>query len=228
MKQLKRILALVLALVLVLGLAACNKGGGDSPNGGGGGGASPEDPNAALEKKLKGVEKVKLDHVYKVEYLSASLPSGENESHYIQGVQEAGGDIYISGSYSRQTPSQEYPGSYDYDWGVEVFRLKADGTLELLKTFTQESDYDEENSRSTESYVNSISIAPMTTEAGIIRRWSLPSAILQACRTTSPTNPIIPTKATQSEVRTDATTMVTLLNLFTLSPSWAAWSSPIE
>ena len=75
---------------------------------------------------------------------------------------------------------------------------------------------------------NSISIAPMTTEAGIIRRWSLPSAILQACGTTSPTNPIIPTKATQSEVRTDATTMVTLLNLFTLSPSWAAWSSPIE
>ncbi len=159
MKTVKRILALLLALVLALGLAACNKNGGDNPNGGGSS-AAPNDPNADLEKKLKGVEKVKLDHVYKVEYLSASLPNGENESHYIQGIQEAGGDIYISGSYNKQTPSAEYPGEYEYQWGVEVFRLKADGTLELLKTFTQQSEYDEANSRSTESYVNNISIAP--------------------------------------------------------------------
>ena len=159
MNNLKRILALLLVLVLAFSLAACNKSGGDKPNGGSGT-AAPDDPNADLEKKLKGVEKVKLDHVYKVEYVSAALPNGENESHYIQGVQEAGGDIYISGSYSKQTPSAEYPGEYDYQWGVEVFRLKADGTLELLKTFTQQSEYDEEHSRSTESYVNNVSIAP--------------------------------------------------------------------
>jgi len=75
---------------------------------------------------------------------------------------------------------------------------------------------------------NSISIAPMTMDAGIIRRWSLPSAMRHACGTTRPTNPMIPQNATQSDVSTDATIIVILLNLFTLSPSWAAWSSPME
>ena len=157
MKTAKRILALLLVLVLALSLAACNKGGGEDPTKNN----DPDDPNAALEKKLKGVEKVKLDHVYKVEYLSAQMPkNGDNESHYIQQVQEAGGAIYLTGSYNIQTPSQEYPDSYDYEWGVEIFRLNADGSLERLRTFTQESVYDEENSRSTESYVNNVYVAP--------------------------------------------------------------------
>ncbi len=74
----------------------------------------------------------------------------------------------------------------------------------------------------------SMSIAPRAMEAGIMSLWSDPRAILHACGTTSPTNPMIPTKATHTAVRTEATIIIHLLNLRTLSPSCFACSSPME
>ncbi len=57
------------------------------------------------------------------------------------------------------------------------------------------------------------SSAPMTMDAGKSRRWSPPSTILARCGTISPTNPMMPTKETQTAVKRDATSMETSLNL---------------
>lgn len=153
MKHLKRALALILALILALSLVGCSKGGSKEP---GGSTAAPDDPQSALEKKLKGVEKVKLDHVYKVEYVNADLEGINN----INSIREAGGSIYLTANFDREIPSQRFPGETEYVWGVELYRLSPEGQLEKLLTFTNQSEYDEENSRSTDSYVNNISIAP--------------------------------------------------------------------
>ena len=152
MNKLKRYLALLLALVLALSLLGCSKSNGPQGNQGGG--------EPSREDRLKDVEKVKLDHVYSVEYLNSAFSNSENENHYIQQVQEAGGRIYLSASFDRQIPSQQQPGETESEWGVEVYRLEDDGSLTKLLTFKQESEYDEENSRSTDRYVNNISIAP--------------------------------------------------------------------
>lgn len=157
MKHLKRSLALLLALVLTLSLiSGCSKkepGGDPTP---GSQTAEPEDPQKELEKKLKGLEKVKLDHVYSVEYLKTSI---EGDT-YIEDLKEANGAIYLTASFNRQIPSQQYPGETEYVWGTELYSMSADGALTKLLTFTNESEYDEENSRSVESYVNSINISP--------------------------------------------------------------------
>ncbi len=155
MKQLKRFLALLLALVLALSLLGCSKKENEDPTPGGQT-AAPEDAQKELEKKLKGVEKMKLDHVYSVEYLKTAL---EGDT-YIQNVMEVNGEIYLTVSFNRQIPSEQNPEETEYIWGIELYRMAKDGELTKLLTFTQESEYDEENSRSRESYVNSISIAP--------------------------------------------------------------------
>ena len=72
MNKLKRFAALFLALVLALGLLGCSKKGNEG-NDPGKQTEAPSDSQAELEKKLKGVEKVKLDHVYSVEYLKTAL-----------------------------------------------------------------------------------------------------------------------------------------------------------
>lgn len=59
---------------------------------------------------------------------------------------------------------------------------------------------------------NSIRQAPRTIDAGIMRRWSPPISMRHACGITSPTNPMTPTNATQTEVSMEATTMVSALN----------------
>lgn len=157
MKLLKRSLALLLALLLALSLLGCSKKGNEDPDPGNKTQtAEPEDPQKELEKKLKGVEKVKLEHVYSVEYLKTSF----DEDTYVQDVKEAAGDIYLTASFNRQVPSAQYPGETEYVWGLELYRMAPDGTLTKLLTFTQESEYDEENSCSRESYVNNINIAP--------------------------------------------------------------------
>ena len=153
MKHLKRILALIAALALVLSLLGCSKGGSGS---GDPGNTTPEDTQSAMEKKLKGVEKVKLDHVYKVEYLDVK-PDG---SSYINSIREAAGSIYLTSNFDREIPSQTNPGETEHVWGVELFRLDPSGKLEKLLSFQNESEYDEANSRSTESYVNNINVAP--------------------------------------------------------------------
>ena len=156
MNMLKRFLALLMALVLALSLLGCSKKEpGENPVPGSQT-SEPEDPQKELEKKLKGVEKVKLDHVYSVEYLKTTI---EGDA-YIQDVKEAAGSIYLTASFSRQIPSEQFPGETEYIWGVELYRMTEEGALTKLLTFTQESQYDEENSRSWESYVNNISIAP--------------------------------------------------------------------
>ena len=156
MNMLKRFLALLMALVLALSLLGCSKKEpGENPVPGSQT-SEPEDPQKELEKKLKGVEKVKLDHVYSVEYLKTSF-DGDT---YVQDVKEAAGDIYLTASFNRQVPSAQYPGEMEYVWGLELYRMAPDGALTKLLTFTQDSEYDEENSRSRESYVNSINIAP--------------------------------------------------------------------
>ncbi len=155
MKQLKRFAALLLALVLALGLLGCSKEGNREVEPGTQT-AEPEDPQKELEKKLKGVEKVKLDHVYSVEYLKTGLEEDTN----IDAMTEAAGKIYLIASFNREIPSQQYPGETEYIWGTELYRMAENGELTKLLTFTQESEYDEENSRSRESYVNNISIAP--------------------------------------------------------------------
>ena len=155
MNKLKRFAALLLALVLALGLLGCSK----KENGGNGPGTqtqAPADPQAELEKKLKGVEKAKLDHVYSVEYLKTVLEGDTN----VETVTEAAGKIYITASFSREVPIPEEPEATQYIWGTELYLMEETGELKKLLTFTQESEYDEENSRSRESYVNSISIAP--------------------------------------------------------------------
>ena len=73
---------------------------------------------------------------------------------------------------------------------------------------------------------NSIRHAPSTMDAGMIRRWSPPSIMRQAWGTMRPTNPMTPTNATHTEVRTEAITIIMALNLRTFIPSWRAWSSP--
>ena len=159
MNMLKRSLALLLALVLALSLLGCSKKKNEDPDPGNRSQtqtAEPEDPQKELEKKLKGVEKVKLDHVYSVEYLKTAFEG----DFYIQDVKEAAGAVYLTASFSREVPSDQFPGETEYIWGFELYRMAADGALTKLLTFTNESEYDEENSRSRESYVNNISIAP--------------------------------------------------------------------
>ena len=51
-------------------------------------------------------------------------------------------------------------------------------------------------------------------------------SIRHACGMTRPTNPMTPTNATQTEVRMEATTIISALNILTFSPSCLAWSSP--
>ncbi len=155
MNKLKRFAALFLALVLALGLLGCSKKGNEGNNPGKQTEA-PSDSQAELEKKLKGVEKVKLDHVYSVEYLKTALEGDVD----IQDMKEAAGAIYLTASFNREIPSEQNPGQTEYIWGIELFRMAEDGTLTKLLTFNQESEYDEENSRSWESYVNNINIAP--------------------------------------------------------------------
>ena len=171
MKQIKRILALALALILALGLMACTKGGGNDP---GTSSAAPDDPASALEKKLKGVEKVKLDHVYKAEYVNADLENINN----INSILEADGNLYLIANFDREIPSKENPEYTEYIWGLELYRLSPEGKLEKLLTFTNQSEYDEENSRSSESYVNNVSIAPDGTlwymQERYVNDWSDP------------------------------------------------------
>ena len=157
MKHLKRSLALLLALVLTLSLiSGCSKKEPGETPAPGSQTAEPEDPQKELEKKLKGLEKVKLDHVYSVEYLKTSIEGDTS----IQNVMEVNGEIYLTVSFNRQIPSEQNPEETEYIWGTELYRMAADGALTKLLTFTNESEYDEENSRSVESYVNRISIAP--------------------------------------------------------------------
>ena len=155
MNKLKRLTALLLILVLALGLLGCSKKEGGEPAPGTQT-SEPEDPQKELEKKLKGVEKMKLDHVYSVDYLKTAIEGDLN----IQNVKEAAGAVYLTASFSREIPSEQHPGETEYIWGTELYRMAADGSLTKLLTFTQESEYDEENSRSRESYVNNVSVAP--------------------------------------------------------------------
>ncbi len=152
--KMRRITAMLLALLLALSLWGCSKknsGSSETPAGPG-----QTDSQTDLEKKLKGVEKVKLDHVYSAEYLPVELDDGNT---YIQSMQEANGQVYFTASFDRQVPNAENPEIMDYYWGMEILQL--DGNeLKVVATFTQESNYDEENSQSTDSYVNSISVAP--------------------------------------------------------------------
>ena len=51
-------------------------------------------------------------------------------------------------------------------------------------------------------------------------------SIRHAWGMTNPTKPITPTNATHTEVRMEATTIISALNILTFSPNCLAWSSP--
>ena len=67
---------------------------------------------------------------------------------------------------------------------------------------------------------------PKHIDAGRTILWSLPRSILHRCGMTSPTNPMTPQNATQTDVSTEARISIHLLNLLTSRPICRAWSSP--
>lgn len=162
--SLKRLTALLLALLLCLSLCAC--GGKDtpaSPSESSSGGSSSGTPAASsaptekeLEKKLKGVSKVKLDHVYTMSYLDFTTP----ENSWIQNLSTANGIIYIAISYSRQRANEN--GGTDWEDGIQFWSLPADGSGEATLLFEKPntSEYNEQESWNRYSYIGNVTVAP--------------------------------------------------------------------
>lgn len=124
----KRGAALLMSLVMLCCLAACGgKDGGGSPTGT----PSGTDSGKAGASTIKGAEKVKLENVYSMEYLTTSLP----EDGSVTAVRSVGDKIYVSVYYSREVPAPE--GSNEdptTESGVALYQMDLDGANCTLKT----------------------------------------------------------------------------------------------
>jgi len=100
-KNLARILALLLCLVMLFSICACSKkgSGDDSGDEGQSSGGKPGDKDKnkdeGIKNDLKGVEKVRLEHVYKSTPVSVDL--GENEN--INRINYVDGKVYMVSNY---------------------------------------------------------------------------------------------------------------------------------
>lgn len=75
---------------------------------------------------------------------------------------------------------------------------------------------------------NSMNSPPLSALSTITALWSAPTVSLTACGTMSPTNAMIPEKATDTAVSMDARVIMANRRCLTLTPSDSASSSPIS
>lgn len=154
---LKRLTALLLCVLLCLSLCAC--GEEKTPSASDGGAALSESSaptEKELEKKLKGVSKVKLDHVYTMSYLPAfDTP----EDMWISGISVVNGTAYIAMNYSRR---YEVEDGYEWEDGIMLYALPVDGgaSAELLLQKPNLSEYHEEECWNRYTNVNNLVVAP--------------------------------------------------------------------
>jgi ABC-type glycerol-3-phosphate transport system substrate-binding protein len=99
-----------------------------------------------------GLRKVKLEHVYSIEYLDAKLQEGE----FITGIRCAGDKVYVTAYYSH---TEESEGNTAYSNGTSLYVMNLDGSdFRLLATFANINEYNEEDGSST--YTNTSNITP--------------------------------------------------------------------
>jgi ABC-type glycerol-3-phosphate transport system substrate-binding protein len=140
---LKRITASILLLVMLVSLSAC--GGKTSGNANSGG------AKAAVYNS-KDLKKIKLEHVYSIQYIDAKLQEGE----FVTGIRCAGDKIYVITYYSQ---SEEAEGETVTKTGSNLYSMNLDGTnFGLVTSFRDVNESNEEEGSTT--YTNTSSITP--------------------------------------------------------------------
>ena len=131
-KKIARALALVLAFAMLFSICACSKGSSDgdsSADSSPSSGKNNKDNKEEIKNDLNGVEKVRLEHVYKATPISIDMDENEyiNRSNYVNGK------LYMSSNYwdGHTEPDGTWVDDsgtriYVYDFASGEFSLFAD------------------------------------------------------------------------------------------------------
>jgi len=157
---LKKTLSLLLAVVMVVlaaaSLGSCNRAGND-PNGDG----------------TKGLEKVRLEHVYITKYLEMNLP----ENSYVQSVYSAGSNIYLYANRNWQETDED--GNTVYNYSTNLYRMDENGNTVLMDILPKTGNRQLNESSYEYTSVGSVAPAPdgtvWYTYSSYFEDWSDPN-----------------------------------------------------
>ena len=147
-KKLIRALALLLSLVMLFSFCACSKGssGDDTGDDSSSSGGKHKDKNKddGLTNDLKGVEKVRLEHVYKANPVSFKL--GQDE--YVNRTNLVNGKVYMVTNY--WNGHEDDNGTWVDDSGTKIYEFDpatGEGSVyaDIKNTYETPEEYQQEN-----------------------------------------------------------------------------------
>lgn len=128
-----KLISLALALTMVFTLCACSKGGESGKDG-------------------KKGEKVKIEHVYSVDYLDADLPDGFSVSNIFYNAEK----LYLYGYYNREIKGETEEETI-YEYGNALYSVDMNSKqLSLLFEMPEISKYDDQAMTSDYEYINNM------------------------------------------------------------------------